>query len=239
MEGWIKLHRQITENEFYFAERFTKSAAWMDLLLMANHNKATLFIRGIEIHLEPGELCYSQLTLSKRWKWNQRTVNKFLKLLENRQMIHNKITRVTTIISILKWNDYQISAEQSAEQNTRQSMNRIQTNKNVKNEKKDKNKYAIENIPLGLNGQLFLKTKFFYVTCSLKNELREKLLLKLSDEEMKIQFNRMETWLAANSPKKDYEQFFMNWFDKEQYRKEQRGNSAAGPLVPAAHNYLI
>ncbi len=112
-------------------------------------------------------------------------------------------------------------------------------NYNNKEVRKKKNKYAVENLPPGLNGQLFLKTKFFYVTGSLKNELREKLLLKLSDEEMKIQFNRMETWLAANPPKKNYEQFFMNWFDKEQYRKDRRENLAEGSQIPAAHTYLI
>ena len=84
MIGYIKLHRQITENEFYFSERFTKSQAWIDLLLLANFKPNTIFIRGIEVKTNPGELCYSQLSLSKRWKWNIKTVNKFLMMLENR-----------------------------------------------------------------------------------------------------------------------------------------------------------
>jgi hypothetical protein len=120
-------------------------------------------------------------------------------------------------------------------------MNRIHTNKKVKKEKKVKNIYSIENLPVGLNGELFLQTKFFYVTSSLKNELKEKLLLKINDEEMKVQFNKMENWLESNKPKKDYKSFFMNWFDKNEYRKEQikNSNNAEGSLVPAAHNYLI
>lgn len=241
MEGYIKLHRQITENEFWLSERFTKSQAWIDLLLLATYKQRTVFIRGIEINLNPGELCYSQLSLAKRWKWNERTVNKYLQTLESRQMIQNRITRVTTIISILKWHEYQINTEQTTEQNTEQTQNRIHTNNKVKKEKKVKNLYTIENIPLGLNGELFIQTKFFYVTSSLKNELIEKLLLKINDEEMKVQFNKMESWLENHKPKKDYKQFFMNWFDKEQYRKEQSKNfnNAEGLPVPAAHNYLI
>jgi len=120
-EGWIKLHRQIEGNEFYFDNKFDHTHAWIDLLLLANHKKATVFIRGIEIHLKPGELCYSQVSLAKRWKWNERTVNNFLKMLESRQMIHSRITYVTTIITICKWKDYQESTEQSTEQNTEQS----------------------------------------------------------------------------------------------------------------------
>jgi DNA replication protein DnaD len=120
-EGWIKLHRQIEGNEFYFDNKFDHTHAWIDLLLLANHKKATVFIRGIEIHLKPGELCYSQVSLAKRWKWNERTVNNFLKMLESRQMIHSRITYVTTIITICKWKDYQESTEQSTEQNTEQN----------------------------------------------------------------------------------------------------------------------
>ncbi len=80
-EGYIKLHRQIKENEFWLSERFTKAQAWIDLLLAATYKTRTVFIRGIEINLNPGELCYSKLTLSKRWKWNERTVNKYLNML--------------------------------------------------------------------------------------------------------------------------------------------------------------
>ena len=156
-------------------------------------------------------------------------------------MIHSRITNVTTVISIIKWNEYQLNTEQTTDQNTEQMQTRIQTNKKDKNGKKVKNIYAIENLPVGLNGELFLKTKFFYVTTSLKTELVEKLLLKLSDEEMRVQFNKMEIWLENNKPKKNYKQFFTNWFDKDQYRKEQTKifNKAEGEPVPAAHNYLV
>ena len=118
MQGWIKLHRQIIENEFYFSERFTKSQAWIDLLLLANHKNHTLFIRGNEINLKRGQLCYSQRTLAQLWGWNERTVKKFLNLLKKREMIHYKSTKVTTVITILNWDLYQSSTEQNTEQDT-------------------------------------------------------------------------------------------------------------------------
>ena len=127
---WIKLHRSIQENEFYFAERFTKAQAWVDLLLLATFKERTVFLRGVEVHLMPGELCHSQVSLAKRWKWNERTVNKFLKMLEKREMIQSRITHVTTVISINNWNLYQ----NNTEQNTGQSGSRIQTNKKGKKE---------------------------------------------------------------------------------------------------------
>ncbi|MDI6804875.1 MAG: hypothetical protein QME58_13730 [Bacteroidota bacterium] len=106
-EGWISVHRKITENEFYFCERFTKMAAFLDLLILAAHKPNIFFIRGVEIRLKRGELCYSIRTLCKRWKWNERTIIKFLNTLQNRQMIQHRKTNVTTIISINNYDFYQ------------------------------------------------------------------------------------------------------------------------------------
>lgn len=133
--GWIRLHRKIVESELYFTERFTKTQAWIDLLLLANHKPRTIFIRGVEVQLNSGELAYSMQTLSKRWEWNERTVKQFLNWLENRQMIQTRISNVTTIISIVKYTNYQQSTDQSADQNTEQSTSRIQTDNNDKNDK--------------------------------------------------------------------------------------------------------
>ncbi|MCX6150174.1 MAG: hypothetical protein NTX22_06600 [Ignavibacteriales bacterium] len=130
MEGWISLHRQITENEIWLSERFTKAQAWIDLLLLATHKPRTIFIRGNEINLKPGQLCWSQLSLADRWKWNRKTVDKFLLILENREMVDNRKTRLTTIISILNWNLYQDTGQQKGQQKD----NRRDTNNNGNNE---------------------------------------------------------------------------------------------------------
>src|SRR3989304_8299435 len=109
MEGWIRLHRQILESEIWTAERFNKGQAWIDLLLLANHRPQTIFIRGIEIKILRGQLAYSQLTLAKRWGWNVKSVSTYLRWLQNRQMVENRISKVTTIISIKNYGVYQTS----------------------------------------------------------------------------------------------------------------------------------
>ena len=114
--GYIKLHRQITENELYFSQRFTRMQAWIDLLLLANYKPSTVFIRGIEIRLKPGQLCYSQETLAKRWRWNRKTVSTFLSMLSQRKMLDTKMNNITSVISIRNWNWYQESGQQSGHQ---------------------------------------------------------------------------------------------------------------------------
>ena len=140
MEGYIALHRKITENEFYFSEKFTKSQAWIDLLLLATHSERTHYIHNIEIKLRAGDLCYSQLSLAERWKWNFKTVKKFLNILEKREMVETKTNNLTTIISIKNWQIYQVSRNKTAkeshgfgEQKGEQKESRMETNNNVNN----------------------------------------------------------------------------------------------------------
>lgn len=139
MQGWIKLHRQITDNEFYHSERFTKMQAWIDLLLLASHAGNTVYLKGNEIILKEGQLCYSQRELSKRWKWNFRTVKKYLSVLENRGMIHSRKSNVTTVITINNWEKYQFDTPQNTTQNAMRVQHGVQTNKNVKNVNNEKN----------------------------------------------------------------------------------------------------
>ncbi|MHB8578982.1 MAG: hypothetical protein ACYDA4_03865 [Ignavibacteriaceae bacterium] len=216
MEGWIKLHRQVCENEFWFSERFTKAQAWIDLLLLANHKPNILYIRGNEVKTNIGELCYSEVSLAKRWKWNRRTVDKFLSMLSKREMIHSRKTFITTIISIKNYKLYQGTTQQSAQQ----SSSRMHTNKNDKNEKninrrKIKNLFSIENLPQNLNGQSFYNNKYFYVTKDFRDELFQKLADKnLTEDSIKSEFYKMESWLEANGAKKNYKLFIINWLSK-------------------------
>jgi len=129
MEGWVKLHRKIIENEFYFSERFTKQQAWVDLLLLATHKKRTVYLKGIEINLKPGQLCHSQVSLANRWKWDRKTVGKHLETLRKRKMVDTRKTNVTTIITIKQWYLYQVGGQQNGQQKD----SGLDTNKNDKN----------------------------------------------------------------------------------------------------------
>lgn len=216
--SWIKLYRQITNSEFWFAERFTKAQAWIDLLLLANHAPTTCFIRGIEVRVVRGQLAYAQTTLADRWKWNERTVKHFLKLLEDRKMIQFNSDNITTVITIQNYNSYQKSTEQTTYQNTEQSKNRIQTNKNDNNDKDnniqvrhDKN-YLLQ-VPLS-DLQVLIKT--YRVT---EAEVKQKA------EEL---FNYCE---AKGKSYKDYRAFLVNALLRKFGRRDSGYSQAGYPIV--------
>lgn len=149
-KGWIKLHRSTFDNDLWTAEPFTKGQAWVDLIGHANHRPASIWIRGIEVTVDRGQLAWSELTMEGRWKWSRGKVRRYLRMLQDRGMIEQQKTKLTTIITVCKYEVYQ--AEQPTERTTgdttgettgettdgQQTDNRRYTNKNVKNEENGK-----------------------------------------------------------------------------------------------------
>lgn len=140
MEGWIKLHRKISLNPIWTSEKFTDGQAWVDLLLLANHRKSYIKVRGIRIDLEPGECGYSETSLAERWKWSRGKVRRFLDFLVQQNMINviQQNNHVTSIISILNYSEYQGNGTTNSTTNGQQTVQQTDTNKNDNNDKKEK-----------------------------------------------------------------------------------------------------
>ena len=140
-QGYIKLWRKIQDNPLYREKRrFSRSEAWIDLLLMANHKPNEIIVDFKRVPIKRGEVFTSQLGLSKKWNWGIASVNRFLKLLKNENQISYRAESKYTIISILNWDKYQMEAEttRKAERKPERKPlgNHSETNKNDKNEKK-------------------------------------------------------------------------------------------------------
>lgn len=148
--GYIKLYRQLQDCWIWIdeeePERFTRGQAWIDLLLFANHkDKKIRFNNGFKI-IKRGQYLTSKRKLAERWRWNRRTVDKFLSLLELDEMITTECTTTHTLITIVNYEVYQgdgaqsapPSAPQSAPQYAPQYAPRSSTNNNIKNVNNDK-----------------------------------------------------------------------------------------------------
>lgn len=106
-EGWIRLHRKITENALYFSEPFTRMGAWFDLLILANHTEGFIYVRGNRVVVGRGQVGWSQQSLAERWKWSRGKVIRFLSELENDQQIVQQKNNITSLISIVNYDMYQ------------------------------------------------------------------------------------------------------------------------------------
>jgi len=107
MKGWVKIHRELADHWLWDAEPYTKSQAWIDLIIHANHADNEILIKSQVIKLKRGQQARSELTLSKRWKWSRNKVRRFLELLKNETMIEVKTNHLTSIITICNYSNFQ------------------------------------------------------------------------------------------------------------------------------------
>ena len=142
-EGWVKLHRQIASSDLWKSEPFTRGQAWVDLILLANHKDGFIRARGIKIDVKRGQVGMSQETFAKRWSWSRGKVKRFLNELEMEQQIVQQKNNVTSLLSIVKYDEYQsrdtANSTASDTANGQQTVQQTDTNKNVKNNKNEKN----------------------------------------------------------------------------------------------------
>ena len=106
-KGWIRLHRQLMDNQLWLAEPFTKGQAWVDLLMMASHRSDKVFKGNQVYENQPGLVTTSVSKLAERWQWSRHKVNDYLTLLENLGQIYKKRTGKRTAVFIVKWGVYQ------------------------------------------------------------------------------------------------------------------------------------
>ena len=169
--GWIKLYRQLQDCWIWLdKEPFDKRSAWVDLLLTANHSDKKILFNGELITVKRGQILTSVRKLSAKWKWSVNKVYRFINLLEDDEMLQKESDKERTLITIVKYDDYQLSdmscestnestygatnetpnestdgtTYESADESADESQNKnIKNNKNVKNEKKERKGQAV------------------------------------------------------------------------------------------------
>ena len=135
-KGWIKLHRKIQDHWLYNEKRkFSKYEAWLDLLLMANHQDRDVLIDNEISEVKKGDLITSIRTLCERWEWSNTKVKNFLELLQKDSMISYKSDTKKTVITIVKYGVYHDSDSEKTYQKHHENdteTHQKHTNKNLR-----------------------------------------------------------------------------------------------------------
>ena len=105
--NYFYVNRGLLHSDRWLSESFTRGQAWVDLFGLAQHTSGFFRVRGIKIDVERGQLAYSQLSLAKRWRWSRDKVRRYLLELENSKDIIQQNNKVTTLITIVKYNYWQ------------------------------------------------------------------------------------------------------------------------------------
>lgn len=142
-DGWIKLHRKILDNPLVMKDA-EHLAVWVFLLLHASHKEYNVIFDGKRTTLRPGQLITGRKSIASELGMNESKVRRILESFENDQQIDQQKTNKNRLISLLNWESYQIFDQQNDQQVTNKrptSDQQVTTNKNIKNNKNERNIY--------------------------------------------------------------------------------------------------
>src|SRR5690606_3261413 len=109
-QGWISIHRKLHDHWLWKEKRvFSNAEAWIDILLTVNHTEQKLLLKNTLFTVNRGESIRSLESWGKRWSWNKSKVRRFLKLLQNENMIRTKSERKTTRLTVCNYDSYQVT----------------------------------------------------------------------------------------------------------------------------------
>ena len=161
--GWIKVDRQIMNHWVWNDKPFSRGQAWIDLLLLANHDPEKFVWRGQLIDGKRGEVCRSIEILAERWGWSRKKTRRFIDGLQRNQMVSLNCTPQRTSIFISNYAKYQAkttpkehqkeqqkNSKRTAEEHQREHIQEYNTTY-YKEPKEEKESAAAQTSPSAIN----------------------------------------------------------------------------------------
>jgi len=130
--GWVKLHRQLLDWEWYNDVNTTR--VFLHLLLVANHKDNNW--RGIEI--KRGQRLTSISGLASETNLSIKNIRTSIKRLKSTNEVASQSTAQHTVFTMVNYDLYQEGANETANEGQAKGKQGA-TNKNDKNDKNDKN----------------------------------------------------------------------------------------------------
>jgi len=188
MSGWIKLYRSTRSKGWYQKSEFVH--LWVHLLMKANHQDAEFWFNGKNIMVKRGSFVTGRKTLSSETGISESKVERILKCFENEQQIEQQTNNRNRLISIVCFDKYQKGEQQIEQQlnNKRTTSEQpVNTNKNEKNYKNDKELEENNGFVYFENPELDKVFKQWLKMCDEKNKAYtyssiEALQMKLQDD---------------------------------------------------------
>jgi len=133
MNGYIKFFRKTLDNPTIMKDA-EHLAIWTYLLLEATHKECNKIFNGKEIILKPGQLITGRNVISQLLNINSSKTQRVLKEFETCNQIEQQMSNRNRLITIKKWQDYQINEQQMNNQRTtnEQQLNTLQEYKEYK-----------------------------------------------------------------------------------------------------------
>jgi len=140
--GWVKIHRKLIEKGYYKKSKYVH--LWIHILLKANHKEKEFLWNDKLVKIKRGQFLTGRKQLAEETGINESSIERILKMLENEHQIEQQKTNLFRVITIVKYDLYQVSEQQNEQpvNNKRTTSEQpVNTNKNDKNENNDKKSF--------------------------------------------------------------------------------------------------
>lgn len=140
--NFFLVNRALLSSDRWLSETFTRGQAWVDMFGLAQHSEGFIRVRGIKVDVLRGQLAYSQVSLSQRWKWSRKKVKRYLDELEKNGDVVQQNNEVTTLITIVKYDFWQRKdvAEEQQKVQQKHSRSAAEDTHTIRNNKEKKEK---------------------------------------------------------------------------------------------------
>ena len=228
MEGWIKIHRRILDWE-WFTEPNTM-LVFLYLLLTARREAGCW--KGVE--LQPGQCVVGRAKISMATGLSERKVRTSLERLEKTKEVTIKSTNRFSIITICKYDDYQMldDIDQPATRptNDQQTTNHQTRMKEINN--KEENILSKDNIKEESKpSRIFRKPTVEQVAvyCKERNNT--------IDAQSFVDFYDSKGWVVGKSPMKDWKAAVRTWEQKRINENIFNGGMNTGVILKEKPKY--
>ena len=107
VSGTVNISRDIWHDTAFKAQPFTEREAFVWMIMEASYKARDRRVGNVSVRLERGQLASSIRFMAEAWDWKKSTVDRFLKRLENRDMIGTDSGTGVSVITICKYDEYQ------------------------------------------------------------------------------------------------------------------------------------
>lgn len=213
--GYIKLWRKITESSFYQNSYCVHLA--LHLVITANHKETKFLFNKQEMELQRGQRVCGRHKLSLETGISQRSIRTSLEILSNIGFLTIKSTNRFSVITILKYEDYQSQEEIYCQPNDQQVTNKRPTSDQQMTTSKElrrmkKNEEEEQTVPA--------EPKEKHLSCVyLTKEEHEKLLIKFGQEETDKWIYELNNGIMSKGYKyKSHYHTILKWKSRDEKR---------------------
>jgi hypothetical protein len=136
--GYIKVWRKIEDSFFYKDSAYVH--LWVHLLMKANHIRHEFIFNGKRMSCERGQCITGRHKLSQETGIEVNKVTRLLKMLKSEQQIEQQTNNRFSLITILKYEDYQGDNEQQNKQQVNNKRTASEQQMNTNNNEVEVNK---------------------------------------------------------------------------------------------------